>query len=160
MKHYSIVLLILCGLAPKALVSQSLDSLPVVFTVGEYGKQYEELVSDCELPLLQAAGKSMDQSSEHWLRVMQEIEKFCEMHDFDIKGVKLWVNIFWNADGRIRHIVYFPKRSSRNIDFARLGNLLGAFAMQSEARLRAPDCYSHFGSASFPTHADYLLNHK
>lgn len=136
----------------------SLDTLPRVFTVGEYSKQYEDLVTECELPLLQISAMSMDKASEHWLKVLRELELHAESMEFDIKGVRLWINIFWNADGSIRHMVYFPKRNSKNVDFKRLAVVLRSFCESSTTKLRAPACYSHSGSARFPTHAEFLMD--
>ncbi len=134
-----------------------LDTMPTVFTVGEYGKKYEELVSDCDLALFQISGQSMDTAYMHWLEVLNDIESFSNNNNFDIRGVKIWVNIFWNADGSIQHIVYFPKRSSRNINFDHFGKMLEDYIKYANPFLLSGGCYSHFGSASFPTHAEFLL---
>jgi len=138
--------------------SGSLDTLPRVFTVGEFSRQYEDLVSECELPLLQISAMSMDKASKHWLKVMRELELHADSLEFDIRGVRLWINIFWNADGSIKHMVYFPKRNSKNVDFKRLALVLDSFCESAQIKLRAPSCYSHSGSASFPTHAEFLMD--
>ncbi len=137
--------------------STKLDTMPSVFTVGEYGKEYEALVSDCDLALFHISGQSMDTAYMHWLGVLKDIEHFAQSNKFDIRGVKIWNNIFWNADGSIEHIVYFPKRSSRNINFDQFGKMLEDYIKHAKSFLLSGGCYSHFGSASFPTHADFLL---
>ena len=136
----------------------SLDTLPRVFTIGEYSRQYEDLVSECELPLMQISAMSMDKASEHWLNVLSELEIHADSLQFDIRGVRIWINLFWNADGSIRHMVYFPKRNSKNVDFKRLAMVLKSFCESSKTKLKAPACYSHSGSASFPTHAEFLMD--
>jgi hypothetical protein len=142
------------------LAQDNLDSLPVVFTVGEYGKQYEQLVMDCETHLIELTDQSMDSAYVYWLDLMKQLEFHADTSGFDIKGVKIWINIFWNPNGTMRHIVFFPKKSSRNIDFDKLKLVLERFARKFKIIARYKDCFSHFGSASFPTHADYLLNRK
>ena len=145
----------------SSMFSQDQDTeLPVVFTVGEYGKLYEELVSECETPLFDLTDRSMDSAYIYWLDQMGKLETHADTSGFDIKGVKIWINVFWNPDGSIKHIAFFPKKSSRNIDFDKLRGLLLSFARKCRSPIQSSSCYSHFGSASFPTHADYLLNRK
>lgn len=134
-----------------------LDTLPLVFRVGEHGSEYEELVANCELPLLELASNSMDSAYVYWLEILEEFEVHADTSGFDVKGVKIWINFFWNEDGSIKHIVFFPKRSSKNINFDKFQTCLKVFAIKSKIKLVSRECFSHFGSASFPTHADFLL---
>lgn len=136
------------------------DTLPPVFTVGEHGKEYEALVSSCEIPLSQVSGGDVDATYKNWIRVLGKIEEHANLNSFDLNGVKIWLNVFWSSDGQIRHIAFFPKKTSRNIEFERLIPFFNSFIQAYRPELKAEDCFSHFGSASFPAHAEYLLNRK
>ena len=153
-----IFIVVLAGFAFQASGQSLNDELPLVFTVGEHGKMYEQLVSECETPLVELSSNSMDSAYVYWLQQMGQLEVHADTSGFDIKGVKIWINVFWNPDGSIKHIAFFPKKSSRNVDFDELKILLNAFAKKNRISLNCNSCFSHFGSASFPTHADYLLN--
>ena len=69
----------------------------------------------------------MDTTYQFWLKTLNKIENHAQQNDFDINGVKIWINIFWNTDGDIAHIALFPKQNSRNIDFKVLVKLLQSF---------------------------------
>ena len=128
--------------------------------MGEFGKAYEILVSECEVPLNDILGSSMDSTYHHWIKTLNQLERHAENMQFDIRGVKVWMNIFWADNGDIQHIAYFPKKTSRNIDFKRFVKMLESFIEQYTGTLKHSSCYSHYGSASFPTHADRILNTK
>ena len=92
--------------------------------------------------------------------MLNDIEKYAEKSEFDIKGIKIWLNVFWNSDGTIKHLVYFPKPNSRNMDFDLLTLYLGKFVENYKMEALDRACFSHYGSAAFPTFADYYLNEK
>jgi len=138
--------------------SIALDTLPAVFMLGDKEVEYEKLVEDCSVPLFSISDDSMDKAYKSWLGMLHEIELFAEADTYDIKGVKLWINVFWNGDGTIKHITYFPKPNSKNIDFDKMGVLLEKFIRQYKFKEDHESCFSHYGSATFPTHAQYYLN--
>jgi len=128
--------------------------------IGQNELEYENLVSRCNSPLLTVCQDSMDVAYRLWMGMLSDMEQFAEQSDFDIKGIKIWLNVFWNADGTIQHLVYFPKPNSRNMDFDLLTRFFRKFtsnwAMISQDQL----CFSHYGSATFPTFAEYYLKEK
>lgn len=138
----------------------SLDSLPAVFMIGQNEDAYETLVSTCSNPLLTVCNDSMDLAYKTWMLMLNDIEKYAEKSEFDIKGIKIWLNVFWNSDGTIKHLVYFPKPNSRNMDFDLLTLYLGKFVENYKMEALDRACFSHYGSAAFPTFADYYLNEK
>lgn len=138
----------------------TIDSLPPVFMLGDREVEYEKLVEDCSVPLFTVSDDSMEKAYESWLGMLHEIELYAEADTFDIKGVKIWINVFWNGEGTIKHITYYPKPNSKNIDYDLMGNLLEKFIKQYKFKEEHEACFSHFGSATFPTHAQYYLEKK
>ena len=136
------------------------DSIPDVFLLGEYESSYEKLVANCDNSLLNVAGSSIDKASEQWLMFLRDLENFAQKNDFDIKGVKIWLSVFWNADGSIGHIAYFPKPKSRNIDFMKFTQILRIFSVKHKMKLKSQTCFSHNGIASFPSFADEYLKER
>jgi hypothetical protein len=126
--------------------------------LGDKEVEYEKLVEDCSVPLFSVSDDSMDKAYKSWLGMLHEIELFAEADTFDIKGVKIWINVFWNGDGTIKHITYFPKPNSKNIDYDKMGILLEKFIAEYKFKEDHESCFSHYGSATFPTHAQYYLN--
>ena len=141
-------------------VSGKLDTLPHVFMIGQHEIEYEDLVAKCSNPLLTVCKDSMDLAYKRWMGLLSEMEQYAENSDFDIKGIKIWLNVFWNPDGTIKHLVFFPKPNSRNMDFNNLTLFFEKFTNTYEMESLDSKCYSHYGSASFPTFADYYLKDK
>jgi len=134
-----------------------IDTLPKVFKIGEHELKYEDLVHKCSNPLLTVCQDSMDLAYRRWMEMLSEMEQYAEKSDFDIKGVKIWLNAFWNPDGTIKHLVYFPKPNSRNMNFDDLTKFMKKFIGQYSMEGLDDGCYSHYGSASFPTFAEIYL---
>lgn len=157
-----LLLLFGCSLQLKAELRHeiALDSLPQVFMIGDNEIDYEALVSVCSKPLLTVCNDSMDTAYRLWMGMLSDMEEYAEVSEFDIKGIKIWLNVFWNADGSIKHLVYFPKPNSRNMDFDLLTKFFNKFVESWNMQSLTAHCFSHYGSATFPTFADYYLQEK
>lgn len=123
-----------------------------VYIIGEDGGKYESMVASCPDMLLTVAGNSMDEAFMLWTDMLIEMQKFSEETSFDLSGVKVWINTFWNEDGSINAIVYYPKPTSRNMDFEELTDFFNLFAQNYVLPKEHAKCFSHYGSASFPVY--------
>ena len=130
--------------------SQSSNILPTVFQTGAYEKEYEQLVVDHNAMLLTVCDNSMDKAYLLWTNMLRDIESKAEEQGYDIKGVKIWINAFWNKDGGIDHIVFYPKPTSKNIDYKEFERFLNEIADQLHIEVYTEKGFSHYGSASFP----------
>ncbi len=131
--------------------------LPKVSLIGEYEHIYEDKVLECNSHLLNVCEGSMDDAYNLWLTMLSEIEDFAKMKNFEINGVKMWITAYWNADGTLKHLVYYPKPSSRNMDFEKLSEFLEDFTEYYTLPKKHTKCFSHYGSASFPTFAKMYI---
>jgi hypothetical protein len=125
---------------------------PKVFILGEHEKAYEQLNLEYSVMLLTACKGNMETAYQKWLSMLNEMEAYATSINYDIKGVKVWLNVFWNVDGTIKHIAYHLKQNSRNIDTAEFTAFLSSFINHYKFPLVSDQKYSHYGSASFPTH--------
>lgn len=121
------------------------------FLIGENEDHFELLVTEHSEQLLNVCNNSMDKAYDAWVSLLKDLEGFAEDRKFDLKGTKIWINVFWNADGSIRNIVYYPKPNSKNMDFSLLSSFLADFAASYQFTLTNDKPFSHYGSASFPT---------
>ncbi len=131
--------------------TSSAQNLPKVFMIGEHEMEYENMVRECNTMLLSVCQDSMNVAYDNWLTMLSDIENYAKTVDFDIKGVKIWINVFWNKDGTLKHIVYYPKPNSKNMDFDALSQFFQSFTSNYKLSLSHINCFSHYGSASFPT---------
>jgi hypothetical protein len=132
---------------------QEPDNLPRVFMIGEYEKPYETMSASYEKLLLNIYKEDIDKAYSAWTSVLISMEDYAKETSFNLNGLKLWMNVFFNVDGSIQHIVYFPKPNSRNMEFEQLTNFLISFCKVYHFKDPVPEKCSHFGSASFPTFA-------
>lgn len=158
MAHMNIRSIVFFLLIAVAIPSFSQDevketAIPQVFLIGEYEGEYEQLGVSCNQILLSVCGESMEMAYDLWLSMLSDLEVYATSMNYDIKGVKIWMNVYWNEDGTIRHLAYYPKPNSRNMDFDQLTNFLKGFVTQYQMPIQYSQCFSHYGSASFPTFA-------
>ncbi len=132
---------------------QEQPSLPRVFMIGEYEKPYENMSAGYEKLLLNIYKDDVDKAFYAWTSVLISMEDYAKEVSFNLNGLKLWINVFFNTDGTIQHIVYFPKPNSRNMEFEQLTNFFISFCKVYHFKDPIPVKCSHFGSASFPTFA-------
>ena len=133
------------------------DALPSVFLIGEFEEEYERLSINCERKLLNNSGESMELAYAKWMRLLSDIEGYSDQMNFDLKGIKIWINVFWNSDGTIKHLVYYPKPNSKNMDFDELTVFLDTFLAQYQSPFSDEVCFSHNGSANFPIYAKLFV---
>ena len=132
---------------------QEQPNLPRVFMIGEYEKPYENLTAGYDKLLLNIYKDDIDKAFSAWTSVLISMEDYAKEVSFNLNGLKLWMNVFFNMDGSIQHIVYYPKPNSRNMEFEHLTNFFISFCKVYHFKDPIPVKCSHFGSASFPTFA-------
>ena len=129
------------------------STLPRVFVLGEDEQAYNHLVESYGTSsLLNVCQNDMEKAFGKWLDMMGAMEAYAQKINFDINGVKIWVHVFWSADGTIDHIAYHLKPNSRNIDQQEFTAFLSSFIKNYKFPLTTDGVnYSHYASASFPT---------
>jgi len=93
----------------------------------------------------------LDQAFKGWSEFLMDIEDYATDLKFDIKGTKLWMNIYFNPDGTISNLAFFPKPNSRNIPEDQLVTFFKNFVRQYRFLETSDKGFQHSASASFPT---------
>lgn len=124
--------------------------LPAVFFIGEHEASYELLSTDYNTSLLEACDENMDLAFEKWTGMLKELENFADLNGMDIRGVKMWINVFWNEEGNVDYMAYHLKPHSKNVDTRFLTALFKEFIKVHKIPLDHPAKFSHYGLASFP----------
>ncbi len=155
---FSILFIITLSLSGQsALGTDSSSDLPHAFLISEDDQAYGDLVTSTPTLLLEVCNNAMDVAYQKWVFMLADMEEAAEAKGFDVKGLKIWINVFWNADGSIDHIVYYPKPNSKNIEYKDFTNFLNEFAVDYKLDISNDKAFSHYGSASFPTFADQMF---
>ena len=126
-------------------------ALPKVFLIGEYEEQYELLYERYNEILLSVCHDDMNLAFDKWMDMIGQMEDYSHEIDYDLKGIKIWLKVFWGIDGKIDHLSYFLKPNSRNIDTLELSAFLSSFMNRYQLPLQSKVPFTHNGSATFPT---------
>lgn len=124
--------------------------LPKVFIIGHYENLYENLLLDYETLLLTACDEDMGSAFKKWTGFLKEMTVYSEEVNYNLKGVKLWINVFFNADGKVDYLAYYLKPISKNLDRTELNQFLESFIKRYRFPLQHHERYSHHGTATFP----------
>lgn len=126
------------------------DQIPLVFFIGEDENNYEKLVEKYNTMLFAVCNNDMELAFDNWSVLLKDLEDFSIKSNVDLKGVKLWLNVFWDKDGKIDHMVFYPKPNSKNLNYDQVKVLLTNFARSYQSPLKHVTRFSHYGSAAFP----------
>lgn len=125
--------------------------LPEVFLIGEHEDRYLELSEQHPGMFMTVFNNNLDQAYKGWSEFLMDIEDYAADLKFDIKGAKLWMNIYFNPDGTISNLAFFPKPNSRNIPEEQLTAFFKNFVRQYRFLETSDKGFQHSASASFPT---------
>lgn len=127
------------------------DTLPKVFVLGDHEDGFEQLTLDHQMLLLTACNDDMDEAFDKWWSMISEMEAYADLIGYDLKGMKIWLNVFWEKDGSVSHIAYHLKPNSKNMQLEDLESFFENFINNYKFPLLTSAKFSHYGSASFPT---------
>ena len=154
-KNSAFILILFFGFAQlnaqSANGTDSSSDVPTAFLISEDDNAYGSLVSSNPAMLLEVCENAMDKAYKKWVYMLADMEEAALAHGFEIRGLKIWINVFWNADGSIDHIVYYPKPNSKFIDYSLFTNFLNDFCKEYKMDIKTDTKFAHYGSASFPT---------
>ena len=150
-----LVLLVFVSVSFTANAQKSVDGekkvYPAVFQIGELPNAFEELSEDYETPLLEVCNDDVRRAHAKWTTMLKAIENHAKAKSFNLKGVKMWLKVFWNKDGSIKHIAFHLKPGSKNVDTAALTRFFKSFMKIYRSNFKANEDFSQYSSASFPT---------
>jgi len=128
------------------------DGLPAVFLIGEHEDSYLALARAFPAVFVSIYQEDLDAAYQAWSRILLDLEDYAGRLDFDLKGVKLWFNLYAHPDGRIAHIAFYPKPNSRLVPEEQLTALFRQFARDYRLPVSWDKGFQHSASASFPVH--------
>ena len=127
------------------------SALPRVFVLGQFdGTPFERMKKDYETTLVAACKNDMETAYYCWLHLLKNMESFATKSNFDLNGMKLWLYIFWEKDGTIGYIAYYPKANSKNFKAEDMNVFLNDFRKSYTSPLKFEKAYSNYSNASFP----------
>jgi hypothetical protein len=129
----------------------AVTSLPDVFLIGEHEEHYMTLSKEHPALFMSVYNNDIDRAFRGWSDMLMDMEDYAADLNFDLKGSKLWINLWFNADGTIRHLAFFPKPNSRNIPVEHLSAFFKNFVEHYQLPVKSAKAFQHSASAAFPT---------
>jgi len=136
------------------------NETPKVFLVGEQENEYADLIDQYSQSLIGISNDSIELAYINWMYLLYDMESYSHKIGFDLNGIKLWINVFWNKNGNIDYISYYPKPNSKNMEFNKLTAFLSEFIKNYKPRMKSNENFAHFGSAKFPSFAENYIPDK
>ncbi len=122
-----------------------------IFLLGSTETNYEQLTTTYSQSMLEAAQMDITKAFEHWLGMLQEIDKYADRINFDVKGVKVWMHVFFNEQGGIDKLGYLLRPDSRYVDETEIQAFFAGFVKEYTFPLKSDRKYNHYTGATFPT---------
>jgi len=129
----------------------SSNNLPLVFILGENADQYDAMTEQYSNMLLDECKGDMQVAYTKWMGMLKEMETYANEIGYNMDGVQIWMNVFWNKDGSVKHIAYYLKPESKVVPLDELTAFIKTFAKQYKFPLLSKKSYVHYGQAFFPT---------
>ena len=133
----------------------SADTLPRIFILGEHTDQFESLFLNYD-HLLSAVDNDTKRAYNLWSDVLNEMDLYSEEIGVDLKGIQLMMYVFWDKSGNIKHLAYYLKPTSKNVEYPVLTAFFKNFVKNHQLSFTANKPYYLFSQASFPTFARRL----
>lgn len=132
-------------------IHENIQANPRVFIIEENELLFEELSKDYSKMMLEACDNDINKSSQEWINMLLQMQKYSKLWNYDrLNGVKVWIKVFCDKRGRIKHIAYAVKPSSRTVDTELFSKFLERFIRVHRMNIRTKANFSHYTSASFP----------
>ena len=127
--------------------------LPKVFIISDDQATFEQLSAQYNTSLMDVCKDNDEAAYAKWTNMMHAFEQHADKNNINVKGVKMWVKVFWGADGSVEHIGYFLKPNSRNAKLEEMTALWRTFVEKYHLPLDEGSTvakFSNYGSVSFP----------
>ena len=134
-----------------AQIGTSQSKMPTVFVLGENEKNYETLTQDYSQSLLEASNNDIRKAFNYWIDMVSAMDDYADKIRFDLKGVKVWLHVFWSPDGKIDYLGYILRPDSKNVNTAELSAFFSSFTRNYQLPLKSRKKFNHYTGASFPT---------
>ena len=121
-----------------------------VVDVSQRSEILEDLSATYKSSLFSASGADFIKTTKNWQHILIGLEKYAEEIDFNLKGVKIWIKVFFAKDGNIDHITYILAETSINMDTTELEAFLRSFIRNYKLPESHEQKFSYDARVQFP----------
>jgi len=121
-----------------------------VFTFDENVGLSDSLTLLYDNSLFQICNNDFNEAQDAWINLLLEMEAYSDVINFDLKGIKLWIQLFWDEDGKIKYIGYQLKPESRFVKNEDLKAFFSSFINNYHFPKVTKKKFNHSGNITFP----------
>jgi hypothetical protein len=138
--------------SPKSTAAAVEQPLPKVIVMGDANQtQFEKMYEEYEKLLLTACGNDVNKAALAWNQLSRDLEAFGTTQNFELDGLKIWVQVLFNTSGKIDFVAYHLKPGSRFVKPDQLTPILEKFFADYQIPVSATFKFSQYGSLVFPS---------
>lgn len=126
------------------------SNFPKVMNVAQNSEILEDLSATYKSSLFSASDADFIKTTKNWHHLLIGLEKYAEEIDFDLKGIKVWIKVFFAKDGNIDHITYILSETSINIDSIELEAFLRSFIKNYKLPISHEQKFAYDARVRFP----------
>lgn len=126
------------------------SNFPQVMNVAQNSEILEDLSTNYKSSLFSASGADFIKTTKNWHHVLIGIEKYAKEIEFDLKGIKIWIKVFFAKDGNIDHITYILSETSINIGTIELEAFFRSFMRNYKLPESHEQKFSYDARIQFP----------
>jgi hypothetical protein len=123
---------------------------PPVINVAQNSAALDALSNTYQSSLFSASNADFRETVNNWSIFLRSMEQYAEEIDFDIKGVKVWMKVFWAKDGSVNHLAYALSDRSININLTEWEAFLRSFIRNRKMALQHSKGFTYDGRIMFP----------
>ncbi len=142
-------LLLSCLFACTLLTLQA-QSVPKIIDGTQNGPLLEELNGIYKSSLFSASEADFAQTVHNWRLFLLSMEAYAASINFDLKGVKVWLKVYWAKDGSIDHMAYILSDRSININPQDWEAFLRSFMRNNKIALPHKQRFAYENPVAFP----------
>ena len=138
-----------CSLWINTAVGQY-NQVPKIIEGTQNGPLLEELNGQYKASLFSASERDFAKTIHNWRLFLLSMQEYAASINFDLKGVKIWLKVYWAKDGSIEHMAYILSDRSINVDPSDLEGFLRSFMRNYKLPLVHKQRFAYDSQVLFP----------
>ncbi len=135
---------------PFPFYSTTTIKTPTVFRMDKNPIAMEVLDTSYPKSLMNVCKNDMQIALQVWKATLKQMQSYAQAVNFPLDGTKMWIKVYCNKKGKIKHIAFLPTPDSKNIPEGFTEGFLERFMKKYKMQIKAKMDFSHYGIASFP----------
>ncbi|MGB3547041.1 MAG: hypothetical protein WBA17_08695 [Saprospiraceae bacterium] len=140
-----------CLIFAATIAVSAQEKVPTIFQLSDVEKLNAQLQEQYPQDFFTAVDNDFGRAEGIYLEVMKSVDAFARSINYDIDGMKVWIQFFIGTDGSIQHLGFQLRPESRNMDVSEIKAFFKAYIEKNRFPLTADQPFNYYTRATFPT---------